>query len=134
VGSGRCAAWRERSGRLGARHTFFGVLRWATGGLEKIFAEARDAEYTEVLGRCRDFHAELDKERSAGNLTFAELEENEEDLAKLEAWVGKIRVRDRFGAPLFGEVERELVACREDLQAFAASVYEAADHGSAGSS
>jgi hypothetical protein len=26
------------------------------------------------------------------------------------------------------------VACRENLQAFAASVYEAADHGSAGSS
>jgi hypothetical protein len=76
----------------------------------------------------------LDKERGAGNLTLAELEENEEDLAKLEAWVGKIRARDRFGAPLFGEVERELAACREDLQAFAASIYEAADHGSAGSS
>ncbi|MCA1739321.1 MAG: hypothetical protein LC740_10985 [Actinobacteria bacterium] len=75
----------------------------------------------------------MDKERGAGNLTFAELEENEEDLAKLEAWVGKIRARDRFGAPLFGEVEQELAACREDLQAFAASVYDAADHGSAGS-
>ena len=77
------------------------------GELEKIFHEARDAEYAEVLGRCRDFHAELDKERDAGNLTFAELEENEEDLAKLEAWVGKIRARDRFGAPLFAEVERD---------------------------
>ena len=54
----------------------------------------------------------MDKERGAGNLTFAELEENEEDLAKLEAWVGKIRARDRFGAPLFMGVERELVACR----------------------
>ena len=48
--------------------------------------------------------------------------------------MGEIRARDRFGAPLFGEVELKLVACREDLQAFAASVYEAADHGSAGSS
>ena len=48
--------------------------------------------------------------------------------------MGKIRARGRFGAPLFGEVERELVACREGLQAFGASVYEAADHGSAGSS
>lgn len=118
----------------GTAHLFRGASVGDRGELGKIFDEARDAEYAEVLGRCRDFHAELDKERGAGNLTFAELEENEEDLAKLEAWVGKIRARDRFGAPLFGEVERELVACREDLQAFAASVYEAADHGSAGSS
>ena len=103
------------------------------GELEEAFDEARDAEYREVLGRCRDLHAELDKERGASNLTFAELEENEEDLAKLEAWVGKIRARDRFGAPLSEEVERELGACREDLEAFAASVYEAADHGSADS-
>lgn len=32
------------------------------------------------------------------------------------------------------EVERELKACREDLESFAASVHEAADHGSADSS
>lgn len=118
----------------GMAHLLRGTSVGDQEALGKIFDEARDAEYAEVLGRCRDFHTELDKERGAGNLTFAELEENEEDLAKLEAWVGKIRVRDRFGAPLLGKVERELVACREDLRAFAASVYEAADHGSAGSS
>ncbi|MGI8649593.1 MAG: Chromate resistance protein ChrB [Rubrobacter sp.] len=118
----------------GAAHLFRSSSVGDRGDLEKIFDEARDSEYGEVLERCRDFHAELDKERRAGNLTFAELEENEEDLAKLEAWVGKIRVRDHFGAPLFEEVEGELAACREDLQSFAAAVYEAADHGSAGSS
>lgn len=118
----------------GTAHLFRGALVGDRGELEKIFDEARDAEYAEVLGRCHDFHAELDKERAVDNLTFAELEENEEDFAKLEAWVGKVRARDRFGAPLFEEVERELAACREDLQAFAVSVYEAADHGSAGSS
>ncbi|MGF1472602.1 MAG: Chromate resistance protein ChrB [Rubrobacteraceae bacterium] len=118
----------------GTAHFFRGALVGDKGELEKIFDEARDAEYAEVLERCQDFHAELVKERDAGNLTFAELEENEEDLAKLEAWVDKIRARDRFGAPLFGKVERELAACREDLQAFAESVYEAADHGSAGAS
>jgi hypothetical protein len=118
----------------GTAHLFRGSSVGDGGELEYAFDEARDAEYREVLGRCRDLHAELDKERGANNLTFAELEENEEDLAKLEAWVGKIRARDRFGAPLSGEVERELKACREDLEAFADSVYEAADHGSADSS
>lgn len=100
-------------------------------GLVRAFDEARDAEYSEVLDRCCEFHAELKKEREAGKLTFAELEENEEDLAKLEAWFGKIRARDRFGAPLATEAERAVAACREGLEDFATSVYEAADHGSA---
>ena len=100
-------------------------------GLVRAFDEARDAEYSEVLDRCREFHAELEKEREAVKFTFAELEENEEDLAKLEAWFGKIHARDRFGAPLATEAERALSACREDLEDFATSVYEAADHGSA---
>ena len=118
----------------GTTHLFRGSAVGDRGELEETFNEARDAEYGEVLERCRNFHAELDKERDRGNFNFAELEENEEDLAKLEAWAGKIRARDRFGAPLSEEVERELGACREDLEAFAASVYEAADHGSADSS
>jgi hypothetical protein len=99
--------------------------------LSAAFSEARDAEYGEVLGRCRDFHAELEKERTAGKFTFAELEENEEDLAKLVAWLDKIEKRDPFGAPLRAEAESAVAACREDLEAFAASVYAAVDHGSA---
>jgi hypothetical protein len=99
--------------------------------LAAAFLAARDAEYGEVIGRCRDFHAELAKERAAGNFTFAELEENEDDLAKLDAWLGKIRDRDSFGAPMRGEAEQVLAACRTDLEAFAAAVYRAADHGSA---
>lgn len=102
-------------------------------GLIEAFDQARDAEYQQVLERCRDFHAELNKERGEKNFTFAELEENEEDLAKLEAWFGKIRARDRFGASLLREAEQALVSCREDLEAFASSVYEATSHESANS-
>src|SRR5215204_6365097 len=102
--------------------------------LVEAFSAARDDEYSEILDRCRDFHAELEKEREAGKFTFAELEENEEDLAKLEAWFGKIRGRDRFGAPLASDAEQAIASCRDDLEDFATSVYEAADHGSAGPS
>lgn len=102
-------------------------------GLIEAFGEARDAEYSEVMERCREFHAELKKERGAGKFNFAELEENEDELAKLEAWFGKIQTRDRFGAPLMQEAEQALASCREDLEAFASSVYEAANHGSANS-
>ncbi|MGB3683382.1 MAG: Chromate resistance protein ChrB [Rubrobacteraceae bacterium] len=118
----------------GMAHLLRGGTVGDEAGLVRAFGEARDAEYSEVLDRCREFHAELEKERAAGKFTFAELEENEEDLAKLEAWIGKIRARDRFGAPLSTETGRAVEACREDLEKFAASVYEAADHGSAGAS
>ncbi len=97
--------------------------------LEAAFNAARDEEYTEVIDRCRGFHAELARERSLGKYTFAELEENEEDLAKLEAWAGKIRRRDYFGTALGEEATRALAACREDLEGFAAAVYRAADNG-----
>ena len=55
-------------------------------GLIDAFNAAREAEYREVLTRCLDFHAELARERQAGKFTYAELEENEADLHKLEAW------------------------------------------------
>lgn len=97
--------------------------------LEATFNAARAAEYTEVLGRCRDFHRELAKERAIHNYSFAELEENEEDLYKLETWLGKITRRDRFGCPLRQEAEQVLTACRTDLEDFAATVYHEGDAG-----
>src|ERR671911_2415428 len=116
----------------GTAYLVRGPLAGDDAALVEAFNAARDDEYREVLDRCRDFHAELEKEREAGKFTFAELEENEEDLAKLEAWFGKVRARDRFGARSVEEVEREVGACREDLEDFARAVFEAADHGSAG--
>ena len=116
----------------GTPHFFKGPLVGDQEALVETFNAARDAEYAEVLDRCRDFHAELEKERAVGKFTFAELEENEEDLAKLEAWFAKICSRDRFGAPLASEAREAVSSCQEELEAFAASVYEAADHGSAG--
>jgi hypothetical protein len=116
----------------GTAHLLRGEAVGDEAALVEAFGEARDAEYAEVLSKCRDFHAELEKERAAGKFTFAELEENEEDLAKLEAWLRKVELRDRFGAPKAPEARTAVLACREDLEAFAASVYEAADHGSAG--
>lgn len=99
--------------------------------LQGAFTAARDEEYRELLGRCRDFHAEMEKEQAEKNFTFAELEENEEDLAKLDAWLRKIVDRDHFGASLKAEAEHALSDCRDELQAFAERVYRAADHGSA---
>jgi hypothetical protein len=116
----------------GTAYLMRGPLVGDDEALLEMFSAARDDEYREVLDRCRDFHAELKKEREAGKFTFAELEENEADLAKLKAWVGKIRTRDRFGASLASEAEQAVLECQRDLEAYATSVYEAADHGTAG--
>ena len=63
------------------------------------FQEERARNYTEFAGRCQDFFHEIEKETQAGNFTFAELEEIEEDLAKLTSWLRKIQQRDFFPGP-----------------------------------
>jgi len=58
------------------------------------FQAARNDEFDEIVDRCRDFHAGLDKEYLAEHFTYAELEENEEDLHKLRNWFAKVGDRD----------------------------------------
>lgn len=87
------------------------------------FRADRDQEYTEFCERCHDFLAEIDKETRAENLTFAELEENEQDLHKLEGWLRKIQARDAFRGPKDGEASAALDECRQALLAFANSIY-----------
>lgn len=89
-----------------------------------LFERARDAEYEEVLDKCADFHAGLEKEYAASHFTYGELEENEVELVKLRSWMEKIRARDAFDAPLREKTEAALVACAEALEAYAARVFE----------
>ena len=63
------------------------------------FRADRDQEYREFGVQCREFLAEIAKETTADNLTFAALEENEHDLQKLHTWLTKISARDFFSAP-----------------------------------
>jgi DNA-binding transcriptional regulator PaaX len=88
-----------------------------------VFQAARDDEYEEILDKCQDFHGQLEKEYTAGHFTYAELEENEEDLVKLRNWLAKITERDVFGAPK-REATREAVdGCERALEEYAARVY-----------
>jgi hypothetical protein len=91
------------------------------------FNAARDEEYTEILSRCDDFLAEIERETAAEKFTYAELEENDEDLVKLRGWLEKVRARDVLGAPLSGDAGRALERCQQALESFAERVYAAAD-------
>jgi hypothetical protein len=84
---------------------------------------ARDEEYEEILDRCRGFRAEIDKETAAEKFTYAELEENDEDLTKLRGWFDKVRLRDSLGAGRRAAAEEALQDCGAALDAFADRVY-----------
>ncbi len=89
------------------------------------YNQARDEEYAEVIGRCDGFLEEIARETSAGHFSYAELEENDEDLAKLRAWLGKVEARDVLGASSARAARDALARCAEALEGFIAQVYAA---------
>ena len=91
------------------------------------FSAERNEAYQEFIGRCADFEAEIAKERGAGKFTYAEVEENEEDLAKLRAWFDKIVMLDFYGASLRAEAEGRLARCAALLDDYAREVFEVQD-------
>jgi len=91
------------------------------------FKADRDEDYTEFLDKCADFEGEIAKETNAKHFTYAELEENDVDLKKLQGWLDKIKKLDFYGAPLRLEAEERLKACEALLEAYAQRVFDAHD-------
>ncbi|MFS8113835.1 chromate resistance protein ChrB [Rhizobium jaguaris] len=99
-----------------------------SGQQEKVivrFKADRDEHYHEFLERCSDFEKEIAKETAAGKFSYAELEENDADLKKLQDWLEKIGKLDFYGAPLATEAQEQLKACETLLDTFAKQVFEA---------
>jgi hypothetical protein len=88
------------------------------------FQEERAKEYEEFGDRCQEFLQEIEKETRAHKFTFAELEENEQDLLKLTRWLRKIQRRDFFPSSSSREAVAHLADCRQALERFTATVYE----------
>ena len=87
------------------------------------FQRAWDDEYEEIVDRCQDFLAGVEKEYAAEHFTYAELEENEVDLVKLSKWLDTVKARDVFGAPGREEAEKALQRCEKSLEDYAARVF-----------
>jgi DNA-binding transcriptional regulator PaaX len=87
------------------------------------FQAARNDEYEEIVDKCRDFMAGVEKEYTDNHFSFAELEENEVDLVKLRTWLARVRERDAFGAAGLQQALSSLAECEEKLEAYAAHVY-----------
>src|SRR3546814_5762429 len=91
------------------------------------FKADRNEEYREFLGRCADFEAEIAKEIAINKFTYAELEEEDTDLKKLQGWLQKIEKLDFYGAPLREDARSQLRACEALLDAYAQRVFDAHD-------
>ncbi|WP_431323516.1 Chromate resistance protein ChrB [Rhizobium sp. YTU87027] len=87
------------------------------------FRAERDEAYKELLDRCDDFEAEIAKEVAADHYSYAEIEENDEDLKKLKAWFGKIHKLDFYGASLAAAAQARLAKCETLLDAYANEVF-----------
>ncbi len=91
------------------------------------FKQDRAEEYAEIKEQCADFLKEIEKEIVRQNFSFAELEENEQDLSKLENWFVKVQKRDFDPGIPAQETSEWLQKCREVFQQFTDSVYEKED-------
>ena len=89
------------------------------------FNTDRNDLYKEFIGRCDDFEREIAKEVSKQKFTYAELEEEDTDLRKLQDWLEKIRKLDFYGAELSAAAAEKLKACEALLDNYARQVFEA---------
>lgn len=88
------------------------------------FNKEREEDYNEVLEKCYDFEAEMDRETKRQNFTFAEFEENEHEVEKLNIWLKKIEMKDYFGCTMKAEVIGRIDVCTSLLSEFSNKVFE----------
>lgn len=89
------------------------------------FQAERADEYREVCSRAPAFLEEIDSERAKGRTTYAEVEESEADLERLQKWLRRIQSRDYFDAPGGADAVAAVEACAEALAAFEAEALAA---------
>ncbi|OYW65078.1 MAG: chromate resistance protein ChrB [Bosea sp. 12-68-7] len=89
------------------------------------FNADRDDEYKEFIEKCIAFETEIAHETEIKHFTYAELGENEQELAKFKNWMAKIQKLDFYGAPLSKEAIERLVRSEAILDVYAHNVFAA---------
>ena len=89
------------------------------------FKAERDEAYAEFIDKCDDFEREVAKEIAADHYSYAELEENDVDLKKLQGWLEKIGKLDFYRAARAEEAQMRLKGCEAVLDDYARRVFDA---------
>ncbi|MEM5769361.1 MAG: Chromate resistance protein ChrB [Bacillota bacterium] len=87
------------------------------------FNKEREFDYNEILEKCDDLEREIQRETERENFTYAEVDENEHELEKLNIWFKKIVQKDYFGCPHKTEVMERLEKCMSLLNQFSHEVF-----------
>lgn len=87
------------------------------------FKRLRDEEYGELEENCERMIYELDRETERGHFAFSELEEGEDELAKLKRWAAKIEARDFFRADGKVTADTALEKAEARLRKYSLEVY-----------
>ncbi|GAB6900031.1 hypothetical protein JCM9957A_31210 [Kineosporia succinea] len=124
-GVGQAVELAEAAGGQAVTLQASGRTAGDTEHLEKLFTEARSAEWFEFLADCHKFEAEIAKEIRIAKFTLAELEEEEQSLERLRRWHRDITARDVFGAPEAPEAAERLKQCATDCERYAERVFKA---------
>lgn len=88
------------------------------------FNDIRDEEYKEFIDECQKYLKELEKETSIEKFTFAELDEEDEELQKLISWYGKIETRDIFHALKRNTAKGSLEQIQKAFEEYSELVYK----------
>ncbi|MDX9774724.1 MAG: hypothetical protein RBT40_02085 [Petrimonas sp.] len=89
-----------------------------------LFTSMRNEEYTEYIHECDKYFKELEKEISIEKYTFAELEEEEEELQKLISWYQKIKARDVFNASEGNTAKERTEQIKKAFEDYSEAVYK----------
>ena len=95
------------------------------GAMEARFSADRAREYREFATRAQGLLDEVAKEVAASKFTYAELEEVEDDLQKLETWLKRITTRDFYAGKDQKNALEMIANCRDSIAAFSERVFEA---------
>jgi hypothetical protein len=89
------------------------------------FCAERSDEYQEIVSRVPAFLEEIAYERKRGRATYAEVEESEADLERLQKWLARVRARDYFEASGRSAAEHAVERCATELASFEAEALAA---------
>lgn len=92
--------------------------------IEAAFLEGREDEWREFIRECDKFDEEIRHEIARRKFTAAELDEEEQNLERLQRWYRELRGRDVLGAPSAQDAELRLKSSSERLEAFAQQVFD----------
>lgn len=88
------------------------------------FNKLRDDEYNEFVKECEKLIFEIDWVIQNEKLTFSEMEEDEEELAKLTHWYEKIQKRDYFKTSTNETAIKALKRAEQKLKEYSKLVYK----------